>query len=188
VTARQPVARSAPSPRFYSVPGHCSSSHAHPSSQLLPQASGLRIRLGQAVYTSIVAELKTQRNDGDVDAFLAGITDERRRRDAQAVCALMREVTGVEPTMWGTSIVGFGDYHYAYASGRSGEWFAVGFSPRKQNLTLYLTGGFDGYTELLGRLGKHSTGKSCLYVKKLADVDADVLRELVTRSYASTKG
>ena len=92
---------------------------------------------------------------------------------------MMQEVTGVEAKMWGDSIVGFGSYHYKYASGREADWPLVGFSPRKQNLTLYIMSGFEQYDELLQRLGKHSTGKACLYVKRLADVDLAVLQELV---------
>jgi hypothetical protein len=131
-----------------------------------------------------VADLKTQRNDGDVDAFLAAIEDKRRRADARTVCALMTDLAGEPPAMWGSSLVGFGSYSYTYASGQSGEWFAVGFAPRKQALTLYLMDGFGDYEELLARLGPHKTGKSCLRVKRLDDVDEDVLRELITRSLA----
>lgn len=131
-----------------------------------------------------MAELKTKPNDGDVDAFLASVTDEGKRADSQSLRALMAEVTGDPGAMWGSSIVGFGSYSYRYASGRTGEWFAVGFSPRKQNLTLYIMDGFDGYEELLGKLGKHSTGKSCLHLKRLDDVDTDVLRKLVEASVA----
>jgi hypothetical protein len=94
----------------------------------------------------------------------------------------MREVTGVEPVMWGDSIIGFGKYRYKYASGREAEWFLTGFAPRKQSLTLYIMSGFDEYDNLLDQLGKHSTGKSCLYVKKLDDIDMDVLRDLVEQS------
>jgi len=94
----------------------------------------------------------------------------------------MKEVTGKEPEMWGDSIIGFGSYHYKYASGREGDWFVTGFSPRKQNLTLYIMGGFDNYDVLLGKLGKHKTGKSCLYINKLDDVDMDVLKTLVRAS------
>jgi len=131
-----------------------------------------------------VAELKTQKNEASVEAFLEGVTGEKKREDSYAILELMREVTGEEPAMWGDSIVGFGSYHYKYASGREGEWFLSGFSPRKQNLTLYIMSGFDEYEELLSRLGKHKTGKSCLYVNKLEDVDQEVLRELVGRSVA----
>src|SRR5262245_11167801 len=116
-------------------------------------------------YIGAMAELKTQRNEASVEAFLAGVTDTRQRADAQAVCALMADVTGVTPEMWGTSIVGFGSFTYRYGSGQSGEWPAVGFSPRKQSLTVYLPGGFDRHVELLEQLGPHSTGKSCLYIK-----------------------
>lgn len=115
-----------------------------------------------------MAELKTKPNDAD----------------SHALRELMAGVTGDPGAMWGSSIVGFGSYSYRYASGRTGEWLAVGFSPRKQNLTLYIMDGFDGYDELLGKLGNHSTGKSCLYVKRLSDVDTDVLRELVVASVA----
>jgi hypothetical protein len=129
---------------------------------------------------------KTTLNDTDVDAFLDGIADAHKREDSRALCRMIAEETGEPPRMWGSSIVGFGSFHYVYASGREGDWMALGFSPRKQNLTLYLMDGFTGYAELLARLGKHSTGKSCLYVKRLADVDVDVLREMVRRSYAHT--
>lgn len=129
-----------------------------------------------------MAELKTKRNDASVEVFLDGIADEAKRRDSYAILAMMQEVTGVEAKMWGDSIVGFGSYHYKYASGREADWPLVGFSPRKQNLTLYIMSGFEQYDELLQRLGKHSTGKACLYVKRLADVDPAVLQELVKLS------
>ncbi len=131
-----------------------------------------------------MAELKTKLTDASVEAFLAKIEDEKKRKDAQAVNALMRKVTGHEPKMWGDSIVGYGSYHYKYASGREGDWMLAGFSPRKQALTLYIMSGFEEYDELLAKLGKHTTGKSCLYIKKLEDVNLDVLRELVERSVA----
>jgi hypothetical protein len=133
-----------------------------------------------------MATLKTQANDADVEAFIAAIPDAQKRKDSEALCRLMAEETGEPPRMWGKSIVGFGSYHYTYASGREGDSMALGFSPRKGSLTLYLMDGFSGYEELLGRLGKHSTGKSCLYVKRLSDVDLGVLRELVGRSYRHT--
>jgi len=129
-----------------------------------------------------MAELKTKRNKGDVDAFLDSVANEKRRQDSFTVLELMKQVTGKKPEMWGDSIVGFGSYHYKYASGREGNWFLVGFSPRAQNLTLYIMAGFDTYETLLGKLGKHTTGKSCLYIKRLEDVDMDVLKELVRRS------
>ena len=129
-----------------------------------------------------MAELKTKLTDASVKDFLDGIADERKRQDSYAILAMMQEVTGVEAKMWGDSIVGFGSYHYKYASGRDGDWMLVGFSPRKHSLTLYIMSGFEQYDDLLQRLGKHSTGKGCLYIKKLQDVDLATLRELVRRS------
>lgn len=129
-----------------------------------------------------MAELKTKRNDGSVEAFLNSVTDPKKRQDSYAVLELMQQVTGEEPVMWGDSIVGFGNYHYRYASGREGDWFLTGFSPRAQSLTLYIMSGFDQYDELMSKLGKYKTGKACLYVKKFEDVDSDVLRELVRLS------
>ena len=129
-----------------------------------------------------MADNKTQENDGDVAAFLGSVQNDRRREDAQAVLELMQRVSGREPKMWGNSIVGFGSRHMVYDSGRELDWFDVGFSPRKQSLTVYLLDGFGEYEALLGRLGNHSTGKSCLYIKRLDEVDIDVLEELVRRS------
>lgn len=129
-----------------------------------------------------MTELKTKRNKGDVEAFLNSVPDERKRQDSFTIMELMKQITGEEPGMWGDSIVGFGSYHYKYESGREGDWFVTGFSPRKQNLTLYIMSGFDEYDKLLGKLGKHSIGKSCLYIKKIEDVDVDVLKELVQKS------
>lgn len=131
-----------------------------------------------------MAELKTQRNDVDVTRFLDSVEDERRRADCLAVVDIMRAATGEEPRMWGASIVGFGSYHYRYDSGHEGDWALVGFSPRKQNLTLYIMPGFDRYEHLMGRLGRFKTGKSCLYLRRLSDVDVGVLAELVTASVA----
>jgi hypothetical protein len=131
-----------------------------------------------------MAELKTQKNDASVEEFLDSVANEKKRQDSYAILELMKDVTGEEPAMWGTSIVGFGSYHYQYASGREGDWFLVGFSPRKQNLTLYIMSGFDEYESLLEDLGKHKTGKSCLYINKLEDVDRSTLRELVEKSVA----
>ena len=129
-----------------------------------------------------MAELKTQPNDQDVDRFLNSIADAQQRQDCRAIVELMRDVTGAEPKMWGENIVGFGSYHYRYASGREGDWFLSGFSPRKQNLTLYLSYGFDQNSELMLHLGKHKVGKACLYIKRLDDIDRATLRELVRRS------
>ena len=135
-----------------------------------------------------MAELKTRPGDASVESFVASIADESRRQDSRALLELMSEVTGESPRMWGENIVGFGSYHYRYESGREGDWFLAGFSPRKQNLTVYLMSGFDGYGQLLARLGKHKTGKACLYLKRLDDVDRDVLRELVRRSVEKPMG
>lgn len=129
-------------------------------------------------------EPKTKPTDQDPRDFLAGIEDPRKQQDALALLDLMRDVTGQNAVMWGSSIVGFGTYRLKYASGREGDWPVVAFSPRKQNLTLYLLSGFDGYQALLDRLGRHTTGKGCLYIKKLADVNLDTLRELVRQSVA----
>lgn len=134
-----------------------------------------------------MAELKTQKNEGSVTEFLNQVENKKKRADSFAILKLMEDVTGEEPKMWGTSIVGFGDYHYKYESGREGEWFLAGFSPRKQNLTLYIMSGFDEFDHLLQKLGKHSTGKGCLYIKKLEDVDQAVLKELVARSVEHMK-
>jgi hypothetical protein len=130
-----------------------------------------------------MAELKTQKGDGDVEAFISGIQDERRREDSKALVALMERATGEEPAMWGPSIIGFGDLHYKYESGREGDWFRVGFSPRKQSLTLYVTDYIQQDDPLLAQLGKYTTGKACIYVKRLDDVDHEVLEKLVKRSY-----
>ena len=129
-----------------------------------------------------MAQLKTRPSDRSVVRFLRSITEEQKRRDAFALADLMQQATKAEPRMWGSSIVGFGSYHYKYASGREGDWFLVGFSPRQQNLTLYIMSGFDHYGELLDKLGQHSTGQSCLYIKKLADVDLAIVTELVKQS------
>lgn len=131
---------------------------------------------------------KTQPTAQSVDAFLETIPDEQRRRDSRALVELLRGVTGAEPRMWGEQIVGFGDRHYRYASGREGDTFITGFSPRKQNLTIYLSYGFEQHTDLLQRIGKHSGGKACLYLKRLDGVDMDALRELVVRSIAQQGG
>ena len=131
-----------------------------------------------------MAELKTKATDASVEAFLHGVENEKKREDAFAILALMAEVTGEPPKLWGSSIIGFGSYHYKYASGHEGDACLTGFSPRKQNLVLYILAGFDQYDALLAKLGKYKTGKSCLYINKLADIDPDVLRELVAQSVA----
>ncbi len=129
-----------------------------------------------------MADNKTKPSRASVSKFLAAIDDPVKRKDAQTLCKMMEAVTGEKPVLWGDAIVGFGTYHYMYASGREGDAPVAGFSPRKQNLTVYLLYGFDEQTELLSKLGKHSTSKSCLYIKRLEDVDQKVLQKLITAS------
>ncbi len=129
-----------------------------------------------------MAELKTKKTRASVTEFLKSIEDDRRRTDCRAVVRLMRAATGARPAMWGTSIIGFGNYRTTYASGREIEWFLTGVSPRKQALTLYIMDGFSGYGALLKRLGKHKTGKACLYIRSLDDIDMDVLAKLIENS------
>lgn len=136
-----------------------------------------------------MAELRTKETQSSVGAFLDAIPDAVRREECHTILEIMRRATGAEPKMWGPSIVGFGSYHYRYESGREGDWMLTGFSPRKQNLTLYIMSGFERYDALMRKLGKHTTGKSCLYLKRLSDVDLTVLEELVresTRHVAAT--
>ena len=134
-----------------------------------------------------MAELKTKATKESVTGFLNKVSDKGRRDDCFAVLEMMKEVTGEEPEMWGPSIVGFGRYNYKYESGREGEWMITGFSPRKTNLTLYVMPGFEAFPDLMKRLGKFKTGKSCLYLKKLEDVDQGVLRQLVKQSVKKMK-
>ena len=131
-----------------------------------------------------MAELKTKPNDQSVQAFLDAVTDEKKRQDSLTILELITQSTGAEARMWGDSIIGFGSYHYTYASGREGDWFLTGFAPRKRNLTLYIMSGFSQYDDLLGKLGKFKTGKSCLYINKLDDIDLPTLRALVEQSVA----
>ena len=125
---------------------------------------------------------KTQKTDASVEDFLNAVEDEQKRKDAFEVLRLMAEVSGKEAKMWGPSIVGFGTYHYKYASGREGNFMRIGFSPRKTALTLYIMAGFSRYDTLMKQLGKYKTGKACLYIKKLEDVDQKVLLELMKAS------
>jgi hypothetical protein len=134
-----------------------------------------------------VADNKTQPNKLSVAAYIDGLTDQTRKADAKALVKLMQGTTGKKPTMWGPSIVGFGSYHYKYDSGREGDMPVVGFSPRKAASVLYGVTGFGGSEALLAKLGKHTTGKGCLYIKKLADVDQKVLEEMVAKSVAATR-
>jgi len=129
------------------------------------------------------AQNKTVPNSHSVDAFLQTVDDEKKRADCFRILDMMGEITGEPPVMWGGSIVGFGTYHYKYESGREGDMLMTGFSPRKSNLTLYIMPGFGRYAELMDKLGKYKTGKSCLYIKRLADVDEAVLRELIDEGY-----
>ncbi len=132
-------------------------------------------------------KLKTQKNKASVSAFLKRIADAERRKDCQTLVRIMKKVVGAAPKMWGSSIVGFGHYHYKYASGRENDWFLAGFSPRKNDLTIYLMSGIDRHDALLPRLGKYKTGKSCLYIKRLADIDMAVLEELLAESMRHMK-
>jgi hypothetical protein len=132
-----------------------------------------------------MAELKTKVTKASVDQFLQGIKDVKKREDCYQILKIMKKATKSEPKMWGPSIIGFGDRHYVYESGREGDWFLAGFSPRIQNLTLYMMGGFD--QKLLKKLGKYKTGKGCLYVNKLEDVDLKVLNELIVNSVKTSK-
>jgi Domain of unknown function (DU1801) len=135
-----------------------------------------------------LAVLKTQQNTGDVNAFLSASTDEQKRNDSLELLKLFKSITKQDAKMWGSSIVGFGKYIYTSpATGRSGEWFMTGFSPRKQNLTIYLMTGFSQYNDMMKKLGKYKTGGSCLYINKLSDVDMKVLKELVTSSWKHMK-
>lgn len=129
-----------------------------------------------------MAENKTTPTDQSADTLLNALEDEQKKQDSYHLLKLMQEVTGEQPKVWGGNMIGFGSYHYTYESGREGDWFITGFSPRKANLTLYIMSGFSRYDELLSRLGKFKTGKSCLYIKKLEDIDEWVLKQLIQES------
>jgi Domain of unknown function (DU1801) len=129
-----------------------------------------------------MAELKTKQNDASVKEFLDKIPDKQKREDCLTIAKWMEEVTGAKPKMWGTSIVGFGTWRYKGASGREGDWMETGFSPRKNELTLYLIGGLDQQRDLLDQLGKHKTGMGCLYIKRLSDVHVPTLKKLIKNS------
>ena len=135
-----------------------------------------------------MSELKTQKNNASVQAFIASVEDPQKRQDSQDLLALFSEVTGEKPVMWGDSIVGFGQYHYkSERSRQEGDWMLTGFSPRKQNLTLYIMPGFAKYQPLLEKLGKYTTSVSCLYIKRLSDVDHTVLKQLLQKSFEDMK-
>jgi hypothetical protein len=129
-----------------------------------------------------MSELKTKLNNKSVLKFINSVKDEKKRRDSLAILNMMKKITKEEPKMWGDSIIGFGSCHYKYASGREGDWFLTGFSPRKQNFSLYIMSGFKEYGELLKKLGKHKISKACLYIKSLEDIDTKTLKELITKS------
>lgn len=129
-----------------------------------------------------MAENKTKPTKVSVTGFLNSIEPEQKRKDAKVIAKIMREVTGNRAKMWGPSIVGYGQYHYRYDSGREGDFMRVGFSPRKQNISVYVVPGFNGFAGLLKKLGKHKVGRSCLYINKLDDVDVDVLRKIIEKS------
>jgi hypothetical protein len=129
-----------------------------------------------------MAELKTKPTDASVSDYLNAIENEQVRQDCWAIIDLMQEATKAKAEMWGSSIVGFGRYHYVYASGREGDWMVISFSPRKQNITLYIMGGFENYEKLLTSLGKFSPGKGCIYIKRLSDINLPTLKELIQES------
>ncbi len=131
-----------------------------------------------------MAENKTQKTELSVEGFINSVDHEGKRNDAFEILKMMKEVTGEEPKMWGTAIIGFGDLHYKYASGREGDWFKVGFSPRKAKISLYVSGcDVAMHEEMLSRFGKHKAGKGCLYVNKLADINKEVLKEMIKKCY-----
>ena len=134
-----------------------------------------------------MAELKTKKNEASVEKFLDGVKDAKKREDSYIILKIMKQITKADPKMWGTSMIGFGSYHYKYSSGREGDWFVTGFSPRKQNLTLYIMSGFTNYPGLLKKLGKFKTGKSCLYINKIEEIDFQILKELIKHSVGYLK-
>lgn len=134
-----------------------------------------------------MAELKTKKTNASVEKFLNQIPDETKRKDCFQIARMMQEITGKEPKMWGPSIVGFDSYHYQYASGHEGEWPIAAFSPRKQDLTIYIMPGFTEHVDLMKQLGKHRTGKSCLYIKRLSDVHVPTLKKLIRESVKAMK-
>ena len=134
-----------------------------------------------------MAEMKTKASKASVQDFLGGIDDAEQRKDSQALAKLMREITGAAPKMWGPSIVAFGSCVYRYPNGREMDWFPVGFSPRKSALTLYLMGGLEPHAALLKKLGKHKTGKGCLYINRLGDVDVAVLEKVIRGTLKEAK-
>lgn len=135
-----------------------------------------------AKTSTTMAKLKTTPTKASPMDFIAALDDEQKRLDSEWIMSTMQEVTGADPVMWGPSIIGYGDYHYVYNSGREEDWMEIGFSPRKANISIYLMSGVEGEASLLPKLGKHKIGKSCLYIKRLTDIDKDVLREMMVSS------
>lgn len=133
------------------------------------------------------AELKTKKNAGSVSDFLNKISDPTKKKDAKLIVSLMKEITGKRPKMWGASIIGFDEYHYKYASGREGDWMMIGFSQRKQNLTIYIMPGYQDFGSLLGKLGSHKLGKSCLYIKSLDQIHLPTLKKIIKKGYGDMK-
>lgn len=134
-----------------------------------------------------MAALKTQPNDQSVADFIDSVEPEWKRDDARELLTLLEKITGEKPVMWGDSIVGFGNYHYKYKTGREGDWFLAGFSPRKTSMTIYIMGGFEGQEEHLENLGKHKKSVGCLYVKKLVDIDLNILEQMTRKSIETLK-
>ena len=135
-----------------------------------------------------MAELKTKKNKSSVMNFINSIDHEGKRKDAMEILEMMRKITGEQPKMWGSSIIGFGDLHYKYASGREGDWFKCGFSPRKANISMYLMQcDISRAQDLLDQLGKYKTGKGCLYINKLADINKEILKIIIKESYENPK-
>ena len=135
-----------------------------------------------------MAELKTKKNDKDVRAFLDGVEHKKRKEDSLMLHELMNEALGIEPSMWGDSIVGYGSYHYKSKSGQEGDWFVTGFSPRKQSMTVYILPGLSKFEAELDKLGKHKVGKGCIYINKLEDVNTDVLMNIVRKAFVDMEG
>ena len=132
-----------------------------------------------------MSDLKTRPTEQNPEDFLEKVEHPTRKSDGFELYEMMKEITQEEPVMWGSSIIGFGSYHYKYASGREANWLKTGFSPRKRSLSIYISHGFDGYEDLLMKLGKHRLGKGCLYIIKLADIDKDILKQIIRKSHTS---
>ncbi len=137
-----------------------------------------------------MAELKTQRNNASVTDFINAIPDAQKKKDSKEIIKMLKRVTGKKPEMWGSAIIGFGQYSYTGSNGKTNEWMAIGFSPRKQNLTMYIMPGYtyDSVQEIMKKLGKYKTGKSCLYINKLSDIDMNVLEQLAKKGYKMIAG